>query len=165
MTLTGMLVLENGERPITSVAVSLQDGIGIWARDALNAHRQSGSLFALGGVNPQKELPAGSYNLPLMVQVPDTKLPASFEVEGARFAIHYFLTASLSAENPVNRKREVLSTSSAPFVLLPTTLPDFPVTIQRVSNLTWHRCGINWRGSTLTRCVEVAEKWAFEPTL
>jgi hypothetical protein len=166
MTLTGALQLEYGERTIISVSVSLADGLNIWSRDAISAHRRLVPHTLGGGIDPEQGFPGGSYNLPLMVQVPDTRLPPSFESLDGRFAIKYCLTATLSVDHPERRhERTVLGMSHAPFTLLPTTLPDFPLTLQRVSNLSWHRCGMQWKGKPISKCAEMQERWVFEPTL
>lgn len=166
MTLTGTLRLTNGERQIIQVSVSLTEGLAIWSRDAIMAHRVCPFRSLPNQTDPEKGLPGGRYNLPLTVQVPDTRLPPSFEAPDGRFAISYSLTATLSIDNPKKREeRMVLGMARAPFTLLPTTLPDQPLTLRRVSSLTWHRCGLQWRGAQMTECVDVKEKWAFEPTL
>jgi hypothetical protein len=166
MTLTGTLRLAYGERQIIQVSVSLADGLAIWSRDAITAHRVCPFRSLPGQADPEAGLPGGRYNLPLTVQVPDTRLPPSFESPDGRFAISYRLTAALSIDNPTKRdERMVLGLAHAPFTLLPTTLPDYPLTLQRVSSLTWHRCGLQWKGKSLTDCSDVREEWAFEPTL
>jgi hypothetical protein len=166
MTLTGMLQLDYGERLVISVSVSLANGLAIWSRDAIAAHRGPQSDLLPWTSDPETALPGGRYNLPLTVQIPDTRLPPSFETKEGRFAIKYSLTATLSADNPFRpSERMDLGVSTVPFTLLPTIMPDFPVQLRQEATFDWHRCGLMWKGERLTECAAVREEWAFETSL
>ncbi|KAL1407032.1 hypothetical protein Q8F55_006445 [Vanrija albida] len=109
MSMVGTLRL--GAAPpqtIIYVSVSLEQGLALWARDA--------------GAHDAAAMPGGTYTLPISVQVPATpRLPPSFAVPGAHFAVSYALEVALSVASGTGRV--VLAHAARAFEMLPETLP------------------------------------------
>ncbi|KAL7419122.1 hypothetical protein Q5752_005958 [Cryptotrichosporon argae] len=124
MSLVGTLhVPHHVPRTIICVSVSLAEGLALWARDAAAAHALRAPRDR--AIDPRDGLPGGTYTLPLTVQVPSTpKLPASFAVPNATFAVTYALTVSLTCDDPMRPGgRVVLAEVARPFEMMPETLP------------------------------------------
>ena len=124
MSLLGTLHIPNARpRTIISVSVSLSEGIELWSRDAQQAYAVNPPPDLL--VDPKTCLPGGTYSLPLTVQVPCTpRLPPSFTIWGASFAVTYALAVTLSCDDP-NREgaKLVLAETSKGFEMMPHTKP------------------------------------------
>ncbi len=139
MTLTGNLFVGSSSREIVSISVSLQEGLTLWARDALESHRRlrrsimdgNGMQMTLPpmatGIScPETELPCGRYALPLSVQCPQ-RLPATIDFPHGRFAITYHLSVILTCDDPFDSttttKPIQLASCAGGFTLLPSTMP------------------------------------------
>lgn len=123
MSLVGTLHLPQGPpRTIICVSVSLAEGLELWARDAQHAYAHRPDHCA---VDPKVSLPGGTYSLPLTVQVPSTpRLPPSFQVAGASFAVTYALAVTLACNDPLRPGCRVnLAEAARPFEMMPETLP------------------------------------------
>lgn len=95
-----------------------------------------------GRSNPEFALPGGKYTLPLTVQVPSNPvLPPTFDLPDSAFEVSYQLTVSLTVDDPdpsapdERPRRIVLSRSSRPFALLPTTLPTLAPEVPPIQGL------------------------------
>ena len=110
-------------RTIICVSVSLAEGLDLWARDAQQAYANRSPRHS--AVDVKTALPGGTYSLPLTVQVPSTpRLPPSFHIAGAAFAVTYALTVSLACDDPLRPGARVnLAEASRPFEMMPDTLP------------------------------------------
>ena len=131
MSLVGTLHLPNlPPRTIICVSVSLAEGLELWARDAQQAFANRPTHPSYPNVDPQTCLPGGTYSLPLTVQVPTTpRLPPTFKVHGATFAVTYALTVSLTCNDPARPfSRVQLAETAKSFEMMPETLPTMPST-------------------------------------
>lgn len=139
MSLVGVLRVPHAEpRTIICVSVSLAEGLALWARDA--AHAYAGRAPSATVPDVSLGLPGGTYSLPLTVQVPSTpRLPPSFEVDGATFAVTYSLNVTLTCDDLRLGSRIVLAETSKPFEMLPETLPSRQPRFQAQS--FWVRMG------------------------
>lgn len=110
-------------RTIICVSVSLGEGLELWSRDAQQAYAINPPPDLL--VDPKKCLPGGTYSLPLTVQVPCTpRLPPTFVVVGASFAVTYALSVTLSCDDPQRvGNRVVIAETSKAFEMMPHTKP------------------------------------------
>lgn len=133
MSMVGTLRL--GAAPpqtIIYVSVSLEQGLALWARDAAVAHAAEGDA---GESDTLQRMPGGTYTLPLSVQVPATpRLPPSFAVPGAHFAVFYALEVALTVDAGA-AGRVVLAHAARSFDMLPETLPTPPPA--EVSHALW----------------------------
>ncbi|WOO84741.1 uncharacterized protein LOC62_06G008254 [Vanrija pseudolonga] len=127
MSMVGTLRL--GAAPpqtIIYVSVSLEQGLALWARDAAVAHAAEGDANESDPTTMQR-MPGGTYTLPLSVQVPATpRLPPSFAVPGAHFAVSYALEVALTVDAGAAGGRVVLAHAARSFDMLPETLPTPP---------------------------------------
>lgn len=124
MSLVGTLHMPNLlPRTIICVSVSLSEGLELWARDAEQAYAIRPPNDCL--CDPKLSLPGGTYSLPLTVQVPSTpRLPPSFSVRGASFAVTYALSVTLTCNEPLRAgSRVVLAEAAQPFEMMPETMP------------------------------------------
>lgn len=124
MSLVGTLHLPCGPpRTIICVSVSLAEGLELWARDAQQAYANRSPRHS--AVDVTTALPGGTYSLPLTVQVPSTpRLPPSFNISGAAFAVTYALAVTLACDDPLRPgSRVTLAEASRPFEMMPDTLP------------------------------------------
>lgn len=124
MSLVGTLhVPHAAPRTIICVSVSLAEGLALWARDAAQAYEDRKGREDVPDVS--LGLPGGTYCLPLTVQVPSTpRLPPSYSVPGASFAVTYALTVTLTCDD-FHRpgSRMVLAEAARPFEMMPDTMP------------------------------------------
>ena len=126
MSLVGTLHLPNsGPRTIICVSVSLSEGLELWARDAQQAYASRVLSPEIPMLDPDRSLPGGTYSLPLTVQVPSTpRLPPSFNVSGASFAVTYALSVQLTCDDPMRLGARVhLAETAREFEMMPETLP------------------------------------------
>lgn len=123
MSLVGTLhIPDSAPRTIICVSVSLAEGLQIWARDAQQAYAVNPPNSR---IDATKGLPGGTYTLPLTVQVPSTpRLPPTFTVPDATFAVTYALSVTLTCDDPIRAGvRRTLAEASRPFEMMPETLP------------------------------------------
>lgn len=157
ISLIGTLHLPNGApRTIICVSVSLAEGLQLWARDARHAY--AARLTRDHSLDPATCLPGGTYSLPLTVQVPSSpRLPPSFAVPGAKFAVTYTLAASLDCDDPLRTGRRInLAEANGPFEMMPETLP---MRTPRYNETSFSvRTLVPQRRST-------APRWTIEPSL
>lgn len=124
MSLVGTLHIPNTpSRTIICVSVSLAEGLQLWANDAQRTYAHRPPRDAV--VDVANCLPGGTYSLPLTVQVPSTpRLPPSFAVASASFAVTYALTVTLTCDDPLREgARAVLCEAARPFEMMPETAP------------------------------------------
>jgi hypothetical protein len=124
MDLTGRLHVLSNSQTIISVSVCLAEGLALWKRDAIEAHKLSPEMNLYA--DPQQGLPGGRFSLPLVVQIPNIRLPPSFESPNGKFAVVYELGVTLSCDNPdpMRGGREILlADASRKFDVLPLTMP------------------------------------------
>ena len=124
MSLVGTLHIPNAPpRTIICVSVSLAEGLELWSRDAQQAYASRPPRDCL--VDPKTCLPGGTYSLPLTVQVPSTpRLPPSFTVAGATFAVTYALSVTLACDDPQRAgSKVVLAEAVRAFEMMPETMP------------------------------------------
>ena len=156
MSLVGTLHLPEGPtRTIICVSVSLAEGLELWARDAQEAYAHRLDHCA---VDPTVALPGGTYSLPLTVQVPSTpRLPPSFQISGASFAVTYALTVTLACDDPLRPGCRVnLAEAARPFEMMPETLPT------RRPRYTETSFSVR---TTLVRRPVTSPRWTVEPSL
>lgn len=157
MSLIGTLLLPQGPpRTIICVSVSLAEGLELWSRDAQQAYAYRPSREC--HVDPKHCLPGGTYSLPLTVQVPSTpRLPPSFKVADATFAVTYALSVSLTCDDPIRPGFRVnLAECSTAFDMYPETMPT------RTPRYT--ETSFSVRTSTCRRS-QPSPRWTIEPCL
>lgn len=166
LSMTGTLDLPHSKTTIVSVNVTVPDALKSWSKNALAAHSKYPPHALQGHANPKLALPGGVYSLPLQVAIPYTDLPPSLDTAGGKFQISYDLTVRLTVDHPSRPSERInLCTAKAPFILLPPTVPDRPRSINWISTFQWHRCGLKWRGKSITDCSTVKEAWTFKAKL
>lgn len=130
MALTGRLSMGGYSRSIVAISVSLVEGLSLWTKDAIEAHRRHRPTGMVASCDPNYALPGGRYTLPLTVQIPNLKLPPTFQTPNGKFAVTYELGVSLTCDNLAKHGSQfILADVARSFTLLPLTLPQAPPVI------------------------------------